>query len=118
MEDALRQVRATEIAPAREATGQKPRVAIENLLLTARVLLVDEPQSTSVPIQAIEEALNQFRSEHGQTGTPVPDAVLAEKFAVLNERLRRLDPQFRSAWHRAVLHDMPWMDRLLPKVEP
>lgn len=91
-----------------DARMRKP-TPIGDLLLSARVALTEASNDSQTRIDA---ALERFQSE-AEKG--IHATVTAESFAALSKALGDVDPKFRDEWHRAVLRDMPWLDRLLAK---
>jgi hypothetical protein len=109
---ALELVKRTPIRAEERAVGERP-VAMENLILTARILLTDEPNPNE---RKIETALDRFHTDQVKSG--IHTHVNAESFAALSKVIGAQDSKFRAEWHRAVLNEMPWLDRVLPKPEP
>jgi hypothetical protein len=88
---------------------EKPRNAVPmgNLVLDARILLIDRPVSGQ---ESFAQALNAWQA-HYSNRDPAPMAT-RENLEQFSDFLRELDPGFHQDWRVQVLKTYPWLDRL------
>jgi len=103
--DAVRQIDTS--IKAKEA--ERP-VAMASLALDARVMLVDSDNPNR---DKLESTLNELQMQYLQKAGDAN--VTPERFRVLSETIRGIDPAFQSAWRKQVLQNYPWLDRILPQ---
>lgn len=94
--------------PTQIADPVSTPLPLENLLMDARVLLVDNPHPKA---RQLESMFDAFREEQ-RSGGKSPD-VTAGNFKKLAAKLEVIDPEFRKEWERAVMKNYPWLDRVL-----
>jgi len=112
IEAAIEKVRQTDTS-LKTAEAGRPGLPLANLVLDARVLLVDSDNPNS---KALEQSLEEFQNQHIQGVTN--SGVTAERFAELSSLLQKIDPEFQAAWRRQVLRNYPGLDRILPHEAP
>jgi len=112
IEAAIDKVRQTDTSP-KEARPEKLALALANLVLDARVLLVDSDNPNR---DKLESALNELQIQYLQNADEAN--VTPERFRVLSEAIRGIDPGFQKAWRKQVLLNYPGLDRILPPEEP
>jgi RNA polymerase sigma factor (sigma-70 family) len=111
IEAAIEKVRQTDTSP-KETEPERPALPLANLVLDARVLLVDSDNPNR---NKLEQVLGEFQDQHIQGVTN--SGVTAERFAELARSLRNIDPEFQKAWRKQVLLNYPGLDRILPPEE-
>jgi hypothetical protein len=79
-------------------------IPVVSLLMDARLLLQEEPNTHKAEI---ESALEEFQDRKKHKLTPI---ILTE----LSEKLQKVDPAFQSSWQTQILKTYPWLDRMLP----
>ena len=109
---AIKFVRETPAEAEEEPVHARP-LALGNLTLDARVLLVDGENADR---SKIEEVLAEFDGRRLQTGSK--PKVTAENYSALSQALWEIDPQFQGEWRKAILKNYPWLDRILPAESP
>src|SRR6185312_7769399 len=91
IEAAIEKVRQTDTS-LKTAEAGRPGLPLANLVLDARVLLVDSDNPNS---KALEQSLEEFQNQHIQGVTN--SGVTAERFAELSSLLQKIDPEFQAA---------------------
>jgi RNA polymerase sigma factor (sigma-70 family) len=115
-EEALRQEGPTPrivSVKANSNAGQPARIEFEpepvpvevpfaNLVLDARVLLVDKPHPKEKEFERVLEQLNAIGNE----------PISAVNFGRIKTELRRIDPDFANEWEVQIYKQYPWLDRV------
>ncbi|MCI0536005.1 MAG: hypothetical protein L0Z50_12335 [Verrucomicrobiales bacterium] len=109
---AIKLVRETPAEVEEEPVHARP-LALGNLTLDARVLLVDGENPNRVKI---EQVLTEFDDRRLQAGDK--PKVTAENYSALSQALWEIDPQFQGEWRKTILKNYPWLDRILPAHSP
>ena len=81
-----------------------------SLALDARIMLVDSDNPNR---DKLENILNEFQMQYRQK--PGDANVTTERYGVLSEAIRGIDPEFQALWRKQVLKNYPWLDRVLPR---
>ncbi|HKS37593.1 MAG TPA: hypothetical protein VJW76_10415, partial [Verrucomicrobiae bacterium] len=111
VQNAIDAVRQLDPSIKPEETERRP-LPMANLAMDARVMLVDSDNPNR---DKLESTLNEFQIQLLQK--PGDANVTPERFRVLSEAIRGIDPAFQSAWRKQVLKNYPWLDRVLPREE-
>jgi hypothetical protein len=109
---AVKLLRETPAQVEEEPVHARP-LALGNLTLDARVLLVDGENANRAKI---EQVLAEFDGRHLQSGDK--PKVTAENYSELSKALREIDPHFQGEWRKTILKNYPWLDRILPSDAP
>jgi hypothetical protein len=109
IEAAIEKVRQTDTSP-KESGPERPALPLANLVLDARVLLVEGENPNR---HALEHALGEFEDQYIQGVTN--SGVTTERFVELARSLGKIDPEFQKAWRKQVLQNYPGLDRILPR---
>jgi len=103
--DAVRQI---DTSIKSEETERRP-IPMSSLVLDARVMLVDSANPNK---DKLDGRLNELLVHYRQIDAN--SSVTTERFRVLSEAIRSIDPEFQSLWQKQVLQNYPWLDRILP----
>jgi hypothetical protein len=99
---------AQELRTELRTEAEQPPLIFANLILDARVLLVEKENANRVRIEAV---LAEFASDAKMH-------VTAENYSKLAHALSEVDPQFQAEWRKMVLVNYPWLDRVVPREKP
>ena len=115
LERVLELVRQADLRPETNEEESVPQLTVDirNLVLDARIVLADTRNPNE---DRIQKALENFQSEQVDSGKF--STVTPESFAAMARVLDDIDPQFRIAWHKAVLEENPRLDRVIPRAKP